>query len=439
MSRELFATLLLTFSLTITACTQDKQEENRVVDSANIVHSSKEKSKAYKAFNDELLKDFDIDFRVQTYKTNEDINLYANREFHKIETKSKSGKTLLLVINPDKDKVRLEVSMALEPVYTDAFVSYIEQKGMLPYFQDNKVADGIYMMSELIRDRATEAKNAHAFMPAMQNKSIGAGAKTDAKIAQKDKDAKSGSNIEASSFDTPDDILEKYFQSLREHNKNPNLDIFTKDTKKFFSKWTVTDINQNNELRFASHCQNRNYYTEGDYAVLLYTLEPRTCSPYLFKKEDGVWRIDIATMAKTLRFNKDMMWHFDMNKKTEFLSPYEFAFKNFNYDTNGYPFYKKRENKKLKWGFTCSGWYIPGEKDKIRCWISWLDSDGRAKNDLGLREYDRVMALGEGQKRVENPSLKEMMRYMKETPRGDKVVLEVIRENKLKKLNAIAR
>ncbi len=65
--------------------------------------------------------------------------------------------------------------------------------------------------------------------------------------------------------------MEKYFQSLREHNKNPNLNIYTEDTKKFFASWTVADINQDNELRFTYICRDGKFYKSYDkYAVLVH-------------------------------------------------------------------------------------------------------------------------------------------------------------------------
>lgn len=139
-----------------------------------------------------------------------------------------------MVINTMQDKVRLEVSMALEPVYTDAFISYIERKGFVPYFRNDTIADAIYMATELVMDRANDAKVGKEFMPPMESKSIGAGAKTKSHIGVSDKNAKKGSDVLASSSDKPKDILIKHLKALKEHNTNPNLDIFSDATKKFF-------------------------------------------------------------------------------------------------------------------------------------------------------------------------------------------------------------
>ena len=429
-------TLFLVFSFS--ACSSN-DDEKQIYDEANILAGNEKLFKQYNDFNNALLQDYDIDFRVITIASQDDINLFANKRFSKLNSKSKTGKTILLVINSAQDTTRLEVSMALEPIYTDAFVSYIERVGMVPYFRDNKVADGIYMMSELIRDRATEAYQGKEFMPPMSNESIGAGAKIKANIGQVDASAKAGANVLASSKDTPKDVLKKYFAALKKHNKNPNLDIYTKDTQKFFSKWTVTDINQNHEVELTSRCKKgKFYYTKDGYAVWLHPLNPRTCAPYFFKVEDGAWKLDIATMAKVIRFNKDMAWHFDMKEKSAYMQNYEFSFNHYNFDKNGYPYYKKR--KKLRWGFTCSPWYKPGEKEKLRCMITWLDEKGRAKNDLGLKIYDRVMSVGRGSLKQEDITQDDFMLYMKNTPAGDEIYINVLDKNdKPRELSTVAK
>ena len=427
-------TLFLVFSFS--ACSSDDDSQKHVYDEADTLSGNEELFKQYNDFNNALLEDFDIDFRVITTNSKEDINLFANKRFSKLETKSKTGKTILLVINPTQDTTRIEISMGLEPIYTDAFVSYIERVGMVPYFRNSKVADGIYMMSELIRDRATEAYAGKEFMPPMANKSIGGGAKTKANIGEVNLNAKAGANVNSSVKDSPKDVLSKYFAALKKHNKNPNLDIYTKDTQKFFKKWTVTDINQNHELELTSRCKKgKFYYTKDGYAVWLHPLSPRTCAPYFFKVEDNAWKLDIATMAKVIRFNKDMAWHFDMKEKEKLMGDYEFSFMHFNFDKNGFPYYK--QSKKLKWGFTCSPWYWVGEPDKIKCQITWLSDTGKAKNSLGFAMYDNVVGLGYGENKNNNPSLDEVMTYMKNIKTNEKVVVTVYRDKKIKLLQTL--
>ncbi len=429
---------ILVVAFNFYGCSKSNTPQQIITDEAGLFDKHKELLAKYSDFNKHMLMDFDIDFRVLTSYSQEEVDLYTNKKFNELDSRSKSGKTILLVVNIGQNMTRVEVSMALEHIYTDAFISYVERKGMVPYFMDSKIVDGIYMMSELVRDRATEARNGAEFVAPMSSKSIGGGAKTKAKLGQTDVDAKKGKNIASNTNDTPQDVLNKYFQSLKEHNKNPYLDIFTSDTKKFFSSWTVTDINQNNELRFTSKCKDGKFYTSYDkFAVLSQPLEPRTCAPYLFKKENGVWKIDIYTMAKTILFNKNMLWHFNMKEKPKYLTDYEFAFKNYSYDENGFPYYKRKKTK-LRWGYQCGPWYTPDEKEKEKCYISWLDQNARAKNELGLVKNDAIMGIGNGNSRVQRPTKKEFMDYLKYAPTSKKVYVRVYRKRKIVELEAIA-
>ena len=229
--------------------------------------------------------------------------------------------------------------------------------------------------------------------------------------------------------------MNKHIQKLKTHNKNPNLDIYSDATKAFYRTWTVTDINQNNEYRFINQCNKGRevrYSPDRQYAVAMnHPVKKRSCSPYFFKKVHGKWTLDISTMSKVLRFNASMQWHFDMDKKFEIMSSYEFAFVGLYYGKNGYPFISKNKNlgaKKLKWGFTCSGYYDPQDPNKtIKCWITQLQQKGAAKMGLGLELKDSILSTGEGSSLVDNISMDDFMDYMISIPSGAKAVVTVKR------------
>ena len=343
--RFLFPVLLFAIILGITACSDEKGgiADDIIVDNAAILTGQDVLLDDFKAYNQKMLEQFDIDFRVVTTANDEDIDLFANRVFSSMQKKSRStsGKAILLVLNSAQDLLRLEVSMALEPVYTDGFVSYLERKGLVPYFRANKVADAVFVASELIRDRAFEAAEGQEFMESMVSRSIGAGAKTAANTGVFNPDDKAGDMVQLSEGTGPEAVLDSYLTVLQTHNKNPDLEIYSKASREFFRKWTVTDINQGNEYRFITQCKEERkaiYSDDGQYAVLLAPISKRTCCPYFFRQEEGKWRLDIATMAKIIRFNMDMEYHFSMKDKKESAKMYDFAFQGLRYDKNGFPF-----------------------------------------------------------------------------------------------------
>ena len=419
----------------------DKKEEsiqeraaaqiNVIIDDADVLHDNKKLLKMYREYNENLLDEYDIDFRIVTTTGAENIDTFANKQFTKLqkESRSKSGKALLLVINTVQDKVRLEVSLALEPVFTDAFVSYIERKGFVPYFREYKIGDGVYMATELVHDRAVEAAAGKEFVPPMASRSIGGGAKTKANIGITDPDAKKGAPVTAHATDTPLDVMERYLDVLRAHNKNPNLDIYTDATKAFFSTWTVTDINQDHEVHNIVPCR-AHYETLYDFndSHAVVAARPydkyRTCSPYFFKKEENKWKLDIATMAETLRFNAQMQFHFDMEKRLQGEGMYyAFAFDGYGFDGNGYPrkyAIKDDKWKKYRWKYTCDGYYHPGDKkEDARCWITYALPGGPADVRLGLEGLDKIYGFGEGVHRKTNVTVDEFMDYLNSISRGD--------------------
>ncbi len=415
--------------------------ENRLRDSASIVHFTASQQTNYDDFIKHLLDEFDIDFMVYTTNSDEDINAFSNKLFRRLQKNSlsKSGQALLFVINPAQDKARLEVSLALEHIYTDAFVSYIQNAGIVPYFKNNKVSDGVFEMAALVHDRAYEAKKGKKFTPRAKSESMGAGAKVKANIGKGQK-VKSD-DIKSESNDTPLMVLQKYLAKLKAKNNNPNLGIYTKKTREFFNTKTSTEINMDNEIRFLSPCINNTqtiYSFDEQFAVILDKdpLKNPTCSPYFFKKEDGAWRLDFATMADVIRFNTEMKWHFDMqNRLKNDGKYYAFGFDGYViYFKNGY-IYEAKEKKPegARWGYECGQYFDPKDKDLVRqnprkyikCYMKRVWGGSPAMTRLGLQGGESILSIGEGVNKKDNVSFVDFMSYMKNAPTGSIVTLKV--------------
>ncbi len=357
--------LLIVLTLLMTGCISNTDNRPRkiIIDDARILTEDNALMNSYREYNEQLFKDYQVDFRVITTESDEEINGFANRAFTLFEQEKNTatGRALLLVINTRLDLARLEVSMALEPVYTDAFIAFIEHRHMVHFFRDNRMAEGIFATTERMYSRAREAAAGKEFMADMPTQSLGGGAKITADIGRQELNQQSKENVFASPDESPGDVLEKYIQSRRDHNNNPNLDIFSSATRTFFQKWTVTPIQMDNEVRFFSRCYEPQtlFSNAQDFAVILYPIAQRKCSPYFFKKEEGSWKLDFANMNKIIRFNHEMKWHLilkwhkNMGKQKyaqltqegllpsevkTLLTPYLFAFSKYTYDTNGYAY-----------------------------------------------------------------------------------------------------
>ena len=356
-----FIFLLFSLLFFLTSCSETPR--TIIIDEAGILTEEPELIQSYKEYNEQLFRDFHIDFRIITTESDEDINSYSNRAFSIFEKESisTSGRALLLVINTRQDLARLEVSMALEPIFTDMFISFIEHQHLIHFFRDNRLAIGIFATTEKIYSRAANAEMGKEFMADMTVRSIGGGAKISADMGKKELNNTSQQAVHASMDDTPTDVLEKYIQSRQAHNNNPDLDIFTDRSKAFFADWTVTPIQMDNEVHAFSKCSGAatSLSADSSHAVIIFPINERTCSPYLLKKEQGSWRLDFATMTRVIRFNMQNKWHLilkwkhNMGKQQHamlsqegmlppdvetLLAPYLFAFDHYIYDINGYAF-----------------------------------------------------------------------------------------------------
>ncbi len=321
----------------------------RVQDTAVLM--SPDQQKQLDTYHRYLLLDHDIDYRVITARNTGDINRYALRAFEKSGTGSASdtGRGLLLVIDPEQNQLRVEVSQSLEGVFPDAFVAYLEQRQMIPFFAAGRVADGILATTEMIIIRAQNTQaNAGFESEAWAAFADGGGATADARLGSgRDDTFRHGADVRAG--ETPEETLNAYFAAQSARNGSPELDIYTPETRTFMADWVVTAAQMDNQVKTFRNChaEPAHISTDGQYAVIRYPLEERKCSPFfLARGEDGRWRLDLATMSHAIRFGRTNAWRFYSRR-----NPYRFAFEDWAFDNSGIP-------RKVRWGVSFTT--VPG-------------------------------------------------------------------------------
>ena len=88
------------------------------------------------------------------------------------------------------------------------------------------------------------------------------------------------------------------------HIKDPNLGIYTPDTRKFFAQWLVTDAQQDNELKSLQKVLSQAaVYQDNSRAVIRFPISNRQAAPYLLRRSDQGWMLDFAAMNKFVGFN----------------------------------------------------------------------------------------------------------------------------------------
>lgn len=356
--------------------------QERTTDTAGLF--SREQSEFISQYHQKLLEAYDIDYRVVTVADDADINLFTNRQFNetKVGALSKTGRGLLLVINPKQNLVRLEVSKGLEGVYTDAFVSYIEHRQMIPFFKASQVPNGVLATTELIFARAADATAGKAFDESSMTGSAGGGAVNRAHI---------GAGAEAKSTQplppqaegaSPNEVVNLYLTAMKERNSNPNLPIFSEATRQMMGKWVVTAAQMDMLASTYAKCTlEKTIISEArGRAVVRYYSPDRLCSPFFLVKEQGGWKLDLTMMQKAIRFNHLNQWHFDMGIRHD----YEFAFVDWSFDKNGYP-----TAKKLRWGMSWQSFTDPDSKRAFSV-ITWV-KPGSFAEKAGIKVGDIIL------------------------------------------------
>jgi uncharacterized protein len=280
----------------------------------------------------------DIDYRVLALDSGADLERTAHDYFADAEVGSLSanGRGLLLVIDTANQRVRLEVSTSLEGVYTDAFVAYVQNRQMAPFFAAGRVADGILATTELIVGRAHDARAGEEFAPPMPARSMGGGASARAPIGTtgdpSEELERQTERVSVAGLD-PLQVVETYHDRMAKRDARADLALYSNDTVTMLQNWVVTPAQMDNVARTYRGCTVDGVRASGDAAVVRYRVEQRQCAPYFLRREGAAWKLDFTQMSSAIRFNHENQWRF----QTPLASDYAFAFSDWRIDRNGFP------------------------------------------------------------------------------------------------------
>ena len=290
-----------------------------------------------------LLEDLDIHFKlVILEKSPSSMDVAANELFsaYALGSQTRGAKGVLFLVDPNGSEVRIEIGYDLEPVFPDSFVGYVERNQMAPFFSSGKVGEGVEATVELMVTRAQRESGGFEF-DSQEELGVddeffsgGAGAKSNMEIGTTLL-PKEESRLadEFGAQPSPEQALAAYKRVLRLYIKDPNLRLYTPESRKFFSQWVVTDAQQSNELDHLESAKSSRIFIEGVRAVIRFPLEDRTHNPFFFRQGPDGWMLDFAAMHQTIIFNHKNYWHFKVKDH-----PYMFGFKDLLFDKNGFPF-----------------------------------------------------------------------------------------------------
>lgn len=265
--------------------------DNFVEDPAGLLDApARERLAGYHAV---LLRDLDIHFKaVFLAGRSGDIDRIAVELFdrYRLGARTRAARGVLLVVDPAGQQVRLEIGYDLEGVFPDGFVGRVEEEQMVPFFAAGRIGAGVAATVELLVARALEAgatdpAGAGTVAPGGINGrwSGGGGATTAIRPAPSAKPDRAP--VDPRRFAPRADplaTLHGYLQVLAGRVKDPDLALYTLESRRFFRRWLVTDAQQAHEFRQLSAVLPRaRVFVAGDRAVVRFPVVDRQAAPYL--------------------------------------------------------------------------------------------------------------------------------------------------------------
>ena len=329
--------ILLLIGLMVAAlvgCQRSDNTPSFVKDPAHLLQAAQVERIA--AYHSRLLQDLDVHLQVTLLaESPPDLDAEAVRLFddYRLGQATAGARGVLLLVDPKAGAVRIEVGYDLEGALTDAWVGRVADDQLAPFFAADRVSDGVLAAVELLVARLMEEPASSAEAPAdLSHFSGGAGVQTNAPI---------GGGLPTPTpaakrylpGSEPLETLRSYLQVLSDHVKDPELELYTAESRAFFRKWLVTDAQQNNERRsLESALGKAQVFKKGDLAVVRFPVADRHNSPYLLRQAADGWQLDFASMTRLIGFNHKNQWFFRTPSH-----PFLFAFYDWTFDNNGFP------------------------------------------------------------------------------------------------------
>jgi uncharacterized protein len=308
------------------ACSERGQPAVSFVDDRAGLMTAAERA-GISAWHAALLARYDIDYRVLTVAGADDLAGLAVRQFEQagVGSLSRSGRGLLLVVDPVRGRVRLEVARELEGLFVDAFVAFIEREQMAPYFAAGRVGDGIVAASELIAGRAEAAVGAAALQDRdVAATSAGGGAESVAGVGGGYQRPTARTATDTRAQAAPLDTVAAYLAAMAAQDASPELDLYAVATRRMLAGHVTTRAQMDNLVRSYRDCPQPRVREQGGYAVIDHPGDPGGCAPWFLERgTDGLWRLDLLTMQRTIRFDTRNHWRV---AAPEALGGYAFAF-----------------------------------------------------------------------------------------------------------------
>lgn len=284
----------------------------RCLDHADILSDIKEGCNAYLGI---LREDYGIDAMVLTIeelpqgKSVEEmaLELFSN---HHIGRES-SGRGLLLFFCKKEKRVRIEVSYALEDVFTDLFCGFVQDRQLRHYFLAGDIEFGLMAVMEEVEKRAA-LKHKGGYTPQaveeLDREYLSGGAGTGRNLSNINPEQFKHDPEDYPAGKTPGQAFSTLVRSWKHRVRTPNLGVYTQAAGIAFENYTnqpdaAYDENVKNFDKPFQVIQNKTY------AVIHFNKNSGwDNTPFLFAKTPEGWKFDMVNQLKHVRMARNPKW-----------------------------------------------------------------------------------------------------------------------------------
>lgn len=331
--------------------------EGHVFDKAGIISSSDEPRFEWLLDLIEKESDLDIKFLFLESIGNKSIEEVAveKMDAYGIGHDSRQERGVLFLYVMDKKKLKIEIGYGLEPYLPDIFVGYLIRNQADAFFKAANPGKGLRLLIRILQHRIREAVLEMEYDPTIlkagnRSSHMSGGAGAAAKVGIKD----SSQTFMADQYDeedkkqfaaanTVESTFNNYITWLHGYIYDPNVDLFTKASRRYLNSLPMTPAYFDYLLLFYVGNQHK-VVKRGDLAILYFTDNPLT-TPLFLNRIDGKWRINIIAEVRNSRNHVGGVytWSFNPDSNDEFAR----TFKDLIVNIRGYYRFRDGDNRQL--------------------------------------------------------------------------------------------
>lgn len=233
------------------------------------------------------------------------------------------GRAVLLLLDRDRQEVRMEVAYELEDVFTDAFVGFVEDKQLKPYFLEDDVGTGLIALMEELERRAElkqQGEYTSELIASLDSEFIsgGAGAKRDLKKYSQTNDTANGSTTASTrsirGARSPEEAWRTMLAKWAGQGSDLDIDIYTEMTRMAMGDPERPDPRTKEAL---PHWQNAEFRVlrKNGYAVIYFGYKKGwDNAPFLFCRDQQGWKFDIVYQRRLVVMGAKQSWFVEQGR-----------------------------------------------------------------------------------------------------------------------------